>query len=582
MSDPDEVKSLWSRASKGVTTVETARQVAQRMPSRGKDDAEERRKAEEQRKGWYDTAIEAVKIRARGGFPGYAAKNLRIRTKTGSVVPFEMNAAQLLAHEMAEKQIETTGYVRLLVLKGRQMGLSTYIGGRGYWKSVTRTGQSAYILAHELTATDNLFDMVKRYHENLDPRFRPHTARSNTKELVFDRLKSKYTVGTAARGQTGRSLTVQFFHGSEVAFWPQAKDIAAGLLQAIGLLPGTEIWLESTANGTGNYFHTAVTLARKGMGEFQLVFLPWFMDATYVRPALPGFEAELTLEDEQYRNAYSLTLDQMAWRAAKIAEFAMAEGGNVEAATMKFAQEYPATPEEAFLGDNAKAFIRAVSVKLARNAYARAVKENHGDRPRGYGPKIMGIDPSYVGADRFRVWCRQGSIAYRAGAWEKKKMTESFRMLIPIFEREQPDQIVVDAGGVGGPLCDMIAESEWGDRLVAVLSNDAPDDPERAYNKRAEMWADMRDWLIEAPQSMIEDDDAIQTDLTSIQPVRDVKGRIKLESKDDLRRRDLPSPDDGDALGLTFAYPSPATDRRGGGVRRPSPWGTGLGGMSQR
>ena len=571
--------SLWKRASKGAETSEIARQVAQRLPSRGsKDDAEAQRKVEEQKKRWYDTAIEAIRIRGAGGFPGYAAKNLRIRTKTGQVVPFEMNAAQLLAHEMAESQIQENGYVRLLVLKGRQMGLSTYIGGRGYWKSVTRTGQSAYILAHELTATDNLFDMVKRYHDNMDPRFRPHTARSNAKELLFDRLKSKYTVGTAARGQTGRSLTVQFFHGSEVAFWPQAKDIAAGLLQAIGLLPGTEIWLESTANGTGNYFHTAVTLARKGIGEFKLVFLPWFMDATYVRPAPEDFEATLSLEDEQYRSAYGLTLDQMAWRASKVAEFAMAEGGNVEAATMKFAQEYPATPEEAFLGDNAKAFIRAVSVKLARNAYARAKAANGGERPRGHGPVIMGIDPSYVGADRFRIWCRQGSVAWRAGSWEKLKTTESFRRMIPIFEKEQPDMICVDAGGIGGAICDMIGESEWGDKLVSVLSNDAPDDPERAYNKRAEMYVDMRDWLVEAPQAMIEDDDAIQTDLTSIQPVRDVRNRVKLESKDDMRRRDLPSPDDGDALGLTFAYPSPASGKRGGMVSRPNPWATGLGG----
>jgi predicted dehydrogenase len=137
-----------------------------------------------------------------------------------------------------EAQRERTGKVRALVLKGRQQGISTYIGGRYYWRASHSKGVRVFILTHEQDATNNLFGMVERYHSHCPDLVKPVTGAANAKELSFEALESGYAVGTAGAKATGRSQTVQLFHGSEVAFWPNAKTHFAGVVQAIPDLPG--------------------------------------------------------------------------------------------------------------------------------------------------------------------------------------------------------------------------------------------------------------------------------------------------------------------------------------------------------
>jgi hypothetical protein len=93
----------------------------------------------------------------------------------------------------------------------------------------------------------------------------------------------------------GRSSTIQLFHGSEVAFWPHADTHAAGILQAVADAPGTEIILESTANGVGNFFHQLWASAERGASDFIAVFVPWHWQEEYRRPPPEGFA--LWLED---------------------------------------------------------------------------------------------------------------------------------------------------------------------------------------------------------------------------------------------------------------------------------------------
>lgn len=533
----------------------------------------------------FETGIKALQLAAAGGFAQYAVDHVKIRDKSGAVRPLELNRAQLYMDDMARAQIERMGYVRIIVLKGRQMGASTYIVARGYFKTSRRSGQKAYILTHELKATQNLFAKVKGIHDAMPALLRPSTGRSNREELTFPGLGSEYAVGTAKEADTGRSLTVQFFHGSECAFWRAAKEIFKGLMQAIGSISGTEAWLESTANGIGNSFHSMVQAARKGSTDFELCFCPWHWDPGYSTPAhlVPkDFDDSLTLEDREYMRVHELTLGQMHWRSKKIAEFAMSEGGSLEDGQVQFCQEYPATVEEAFQADQEGAYIRAVKVILARKAWRDYVAE-HGKRPDGVGKKIMGIDPSYTGGDGFRVWCRQGRVAWRVDKWSKKRTLQSIERLLVVFEREQPDEIFIDVGSNGGPIFDLLVETPWGGRVRPVLFGEAADDPDRHQNKRCEMWSRVREWLGEIPQVYLEDIDEIQADLTAVLTKRDDVGtRTKLESKDDLIKRlgKGSSPDDGDALALTFAYPS-GGPLRGAGSRAPDPhrphfYGSGL------
>jgi hypothetical protein len=93
-----------------------------------------------------------------------------------------------------------------------------------------------FILTHEDAATQNLFEIVDRYHQHCPVALRPSTGAANAKELNFNELDSGYKVGTAGTKGVGRSSTIQLFHGSEVAFWPNADSHAAGVLQAAGWL----------------------------------------------------------------------------------------------------------------------------------------------------------------------------------------------------------------------------------------------------------------------------------------------------------------------------------------------------------
>jgi hypothetical protein len=273
----------------------------------------------------------------RDDLPHYAKKCLRIRTKTGAIVPFELNQAQQHVHERLEKQLRETGRVRALLLKARQLGMSTYVEARYYHKTSHQHGIRAYILTHEDAATKNIFEMAQRYHDHCPEVVKPHTGASSAKELFFDLLDSGYRVATAGTKGTGRSATIQLFHGSEVAYWPNAETHAAGAMQAVPAADGSEIILESTSNGPEGLFYKMCLEAHTGESDWQLIFIPWFWMDEYRLPVPEGFE--LTDEERQYGEEHGLDAEQLAWRRAKIREL---DG------VWNFRREYPATAEEAF------------------------------------------------------------------------------------------------------------------------------------------------------------------------------------------------------------------------------------------
>lgn len=270
-------------------------------------------------------------------FEYYAANCLKIRTKHGAVEPLRLNAAQQHIHRELSRQMADTGRVRAIILKGRQQGVSTYVEGRFYWRVTQRRGVRAFILTHEAEATANLFGMAQRYHALAPDAVKPNAAASNARELIFDGIDSGYKVGTAGNKGAGRSQTIQYCHGSEVAYWPHAEDHLAGILQAVPDAQGTEIILESTANGVGGVFYDYCMDARAGKGDYRLIFVPWFWQPEYRKRAV-GFTA--TAEEAAIVKAHGLDVEQLAWRRAKISELK---------SESLFRQEYPCTVDEAFV-----------------------------------------------------------------------------------------------------------------------------------------------------------------------------------------------------------------------------------------
>jgi hypothetical protein len=201
------------------------------------------------------------RLQLKNDFNFYSRNCLKIRTKDKGLQPFVLNEAQEYIHKKLEQQIKDTGKVRAILLKGRQQGASTYVGGRFIHKTTHNKGVRAFILTHDGESTNALFEMTERYHENLPIFVKPTTSAANAKELHFGVLDSGYKIGTAGNKAVGRGQTIQYFHGSEVAFWLNASEHTKGIMQAVPDADGTEVIWESTANGVGNFFHEQWKLA---------------------------------------------------------------------------------------------------------------------------------------------------------------------------------------------------------------------------------------------------------------------------------------------------------------------------------
>lgn len=485
----------------------------------------------------------AVRAKLKADFTHYAPRCLRIRAKDGSILPLTLNAAQTYLHDRLEAQRQRFGRVRALVLKGRQQGISTYVGGRFYHRVTHGRGLRCFILTHEQEATNNLFGMVDRYHQHCPSLVRPSTGASNAKELYFDRLESGYAVGTAGAKAVGRSQTVQLFHGSEVAFWPNASTHFAGVVQAIPDLPGTEIILESTANGVGGEFHERWQQAEQGIGDYEAIFIPWFWQAEYRRPVPNDFE--LDEEEQAYQAAHGLDLEQMVWRRNKVAELKD---------PLLFKQEYPATAAEAFQMSGHDSYIPPELVLKARKNESEAI-----------GPLVIGYDPAWKGSDRHSMAYRRGRKVEKIESRSKLDTMQGAGWAKQVIDTEKPARMFIDVGGVGAGVYDRLIEMGYGDVVTAINFGSSPfepppmDDqgrPKGGYaNRRAEMWGKSKEWLSDPAGVDVPDTDALQADACAPGYKYDSLSRVLLESKDDIRKRGLRSPDEWDAVALTFAEP---------------------------
>ena len=196
-------------------------------------------------------------------FYRYAKGNLYIKDKNAQIVKFEPNIAQRALIDRVLYLLETGQPIRIMVLKARQMGLSTAIEALIYWYTTTHKNTTSAIIAHEDAASRNLYNMFKRYYDNSNLLFKPNRKYDTRSDLTFglqDKdgnevgLNSVIKTATAKNTGAGRSDTIQLVHGSEVAFWENGEELVGSLMQTVPLRKNTMIFLESTANGRGNFF----------------------------------------------------------------------------------------------------------------------------------------------------------------------------------------------------------------------------------------------------------------------------------------------------------------------------------------
>lgn len=463
-------------------------------------------------------------------FRRFAHDCLVIRTKTNGVQPFVLNSVQLDFLARFEKQIKFRGLARFIVLKARQMGLSTLIEALMYWWAIFHSGFKGLVLTHLDSATQELFEMTRRYHNNVPEPFRPKAHNDSSHELTFRGIESAIKTATAGSKNAGHGSTFQGLHWSEVSRSPNQDDIVAGVLQTVPDGAGSLIFLESTANGVGDFFHETWQAAVRGENDYEPVFYAWFEMAEYRRSAVG---IEFTEEELDYQALFGVDDEQLAWRRYTINN--KMGKGSFEKRLNLFKEQYPSTAEEAFRSDE-NSFIAPESVELAMRSEYEPV-----------GAVVIGLDPARQGRDHTGVVVRQGRKVRYVGRWKLDDTMMIVGRVVKLFDEFQADCVFVDAIGVGAGVYDRLRELGY-KAEQAIVSKRA--DKEHTYvNKRAEIWADMAEWLDNGAD--LPDSHALRDDLLLLGYAYDSSNRLKMQSKKNLAR----SPDLGDALALTFYAP---------------------------
>lgn len=328
--------------------------------------------------------LKRLRLRLYKDFKFYAEKApLKILTKKGVETNLILKPAQLQLVELVERLIEERGKARVIILKARQQGMSTATGGYLYFKVSQNEARKAIVVTHKADSTETLFDMTKRFHLGVNDLVRPSTRHNSKRQLDFDRLKSGYVVATAGGKGIGRGNTFFYAHLSELAFWPSdsAEENFNGLMQAVSPADGTVVVIESTANGVSNLFYQEWQKAVAGESEFFPLFIPWHAEAEYRHPC----PSPLTHTDEEARLVLEHELDdeQLMFRRIKVAEIGLEH----------FCQEYPSSPEEAFLTSGAPVFPPEHLSKQQANVR---------DPLATYSVDSQGLNPNSRGA--FAVW----------------------------------------------------------------------------------------------------------------------------------------------------------------------------------
>ena len=284
---------------------------------------------------------------------------------------------------------------RNVVLKARQVGITTYIAARFFIQTITRPGTLTVQVAHSDESAEAIFRMVHRFWEKL-PNTRVHRgalvkSRSNVRQIIFPRLDSEYRVETADEN-AGRGMTIHNLHCSEVSRWARgAPDTLAALRAAV--VPEGEIVLESTPRGASGLFYEEWEKAAET--GYRQHFFPWWYESSYSMEVERASVYPVTEEEKKLMEVHGLSEEQIAWRR-----------NQWKSMRGQAAQEYAEDAVSCFLASGDCVFdLEAIERAAAQAAKAEETQENGRMvmwlRPNR-GPQwqyIIGVDTAGGGTD---------------------------------------------------------------------------------------------------------------------------------------------------------------------------------------
>lgn len=330
-----------------------------------------------------------TRLRLRYDFEFWAVRCAVVQDKlTGADIPFRLNRPQRKVLAVVEAQRTAGQPMRLIILKARQWGGSTFVQIYMAWiQTVLLTNRHSLICAHVKDTAATIRGMYSKllghYPKDLwegdaAPAFKAFEGSQNTREIAG--RGCRVTLASAENQDSCRGNDIAMAHLSEVAFWKDTRlrkpdELVRASVSGIALAPMTFIAMESTANGVGNYFHREWLRAEAGESDKAPVFVAWFEIEMYrLRVADP---AALWASMDDYERglwARGLTLEMIAWYHAKRRE--MPSDDRMHA-------EYPTDPVEAFSATGFGVFHPRLVEQLRPGCRPGATGEIAGDSPVG-------------------------------------------------------------------------------------------------------------------------------------------------------------------------------------------------------
>ena len=391
---------------------------------------------------------------------------------------------------------------RVAVRSGHGTGKSTALAAAALWFLATRPDALVPCTAptaHQLQ--DVLWREMRRLLSRMGDEARAMFA--VTADRIHLRGSTGMIVARTARPENPDAL--QGFHAPEILF---LIDEAAGVNDVIfevarGALstPSARVALTGNPTRLNGYFHSAFHLARDSWARLHFSCL----DSPLVAP---DYARDIAAEYGE---------DSDMYRVRVIGDF----------------------PKSGIFN-----LIPLEQVEQAMERKAPADLDRH-------APGIIGVDPAWLGTDRSAAVFRRGMAARVLFSVRGADTSRLAELVARRAAEIVPDAIFVDQTGVGAGVLDQLKRTAH--PVVGVAFSQVPLEPERFANRRAEMWWRLREWLEQGPS--LERSQDLRDDLIAPEYHFTAGGKVQLESKDNMRKRGLASPDLGDALALTFAMP---------------------------
>ena len=287
--------------------------------------------------------------------------------QTGKIVKLRRNTAQRMLTDLANDQRKRGEPIRICVLKARRLGLSTMAEAMLFRMALTIPNFETCVVSHEQRSANAIFRMTNLFKDTCELK-RPEKF-SNRQEIEWaEPHRSAIRICAVGSEGIGRGNTIHGLHLSEVGYWSEAYAAAAftSVVTAVPDAPGTMIIIESTANGVGGVFFEAFMAAQRGESNYAPLFIPWMADKEYsLDIPLDDHRWESMppehREDEPRLRTLGCTDKQLAFRRWMI-------GSKCQGDPYVWNQEYPATPDDAFISSGRPFFNPSVVAKGYKKA----------------------------------------------------------------------------------------------------------------------------------------------------------------------------------------------------------------------